>query len=348
MCVYWRADGGATMSRFLLGILAFVLGLVLAGPALAADGAALGVDAGATAQTGRQVRMLTVGADLFIGDKVETDATGLVQVKFADTTELVIGPNSTLVLEDYLLRSDGSAGKLAVNALAGTFRFVTGNAPKDRYSISTPTGTIGVRGTAFDFTVDKQATSVLLFHGEAILCAQRADCVTLDDTCEVGQYELRQSEIIGLTGKVGAEERKELRAKFRYASSQKPLLRDFRVRYAENCLKQTVAEEQAERQPVPVVVPPVDPCAEPGSCEPPPPPPPPPDPEDPKPPKDDHHHHDDDDDHHDNGHHYDGDHSDPGRGHGRDDDRGGRDRDGDRDHDDRGHGGDRGGRGRGH
>ncbi|MBK8085897.1 MAG: FecR domain-containing protein [Devosia sp.] len=324
------------MSRVLLGILAFVLGLGASGLAVAADGAALGVDAGATAQTGRQVRMLTVGADLFIGDKVETDATGLVQVKFADSTELVIGPNSTLVLEDYLLRADGSAGRLAVNALAGTFRFVTGNAPKDRYSITTPTGTIGVRGTAFDFTVDKETTSVLLFHGEAILCAQRADCVTLDDTCEVGQYELRQSQIIGLSGKVGAEERKELRAKFRYASSQKPLLRDFRVRSAENCLKQTVAEEQAEKQPVPVVVPPVDPCAEPGSCEPPPPPPPPPpdDPKPPKPPKDDHHH----DDHHDNGHHYDGDHHDPGRGHGRDDDGGGR-----------GHGGgDKGGRGKGH
>ena len=40
---------------------------------------------------------------------------------------------------------DESAGRFAINALSGTFRFTTGRAPKDRYVIETPTGTIGVR-----------------------------------------------------------------------------------------------------------------------------------------------------------------------------------------------------------
>ncbi len=319
------------MSRRFWAVLAMLPALAAANPGLAGDGSALGVDAGATALTGSKLRTLTVGADLFIGDKVETDASGLVQIRFADTTELVVGPNSSLVLEDYLLRSDGSPGKLAVNALAGTCRFVTGNAPKDRYEINTPTGTIGVRGTAFDFNVIAGGeTSVLLYHGAATLCSRSAACVTLDDTCEVGQYDMRESEIVGLTRKVDAETRAELRTAFRYADSQKPLLREFRVRSAENCLKQTVAEEI--RESTPVVVPPVepDPCAEPGSCEPPPPPPP---PDDPPPPPDDppdepeephhdgghheDHHEDHHDDHHDNDHHHGGDeHREGGNGHG--------------------------------
>ena len=92
-------------------------------------------------------RSSSVGSDIFIGDQVVTDARGLVQIKFSDNTKLVVGPNSSLVIEDYLLREDGSGGKLAINALSGTFRFVTGGAAKDRYLIETPTGTIGVRGT---------------------------------------------------------------------------------------------------------------------------------------------------------------------------------------------------------
>src|SRR5690606_42119301 len=84
-----------------------------------------------------------------IGDRVVTGPSGQVQILFSDRTELVVGPRSALLIEDYLLRNDGSAGKFAINALSGTFRFVTGGAPKDSYVIKTPTGTIGVRGTAF-------------------------------------------------------------------------------------------------------------------------------------------------------------------------------------------------------
>ncbi|WP_417310231.1 FecR family protein [Devosia sp.] len=216
--------------------------IAAAGPAVAADGSALGVDSGAVVRAGAEVKILRVGSDLFIGDKVETDASGLVQIRFADTTELVVGPNSALVLEDYLLRADGSSGNFAVNALTGTFRFVTGNAPKERYAINTPSGTIGIRGTAFDFTVTAGTTNVLLYHGAATLCARAAKCATLSDTCQVGRFDRKQSEVLGDTGSVDARTRATLRAGFLYAVSQRPLLREFRVRSAEKCLRRTVAD----------------------------------------------------------------------------------------------------------
>ena len=60
-----------------------------------------------------------VGSDIFIGDLVQTGPQGQVQILFADNTELVLGPSSSLTIEDYLIRNDGSAGKFAVDMLVG-------------------------------------------------------------------------------------------------------------------------------------------------------------------------------------------------------------------------------------
>ncbi len=203
--------------------------------AWAASGTALGVDPQAEAETSGIIRVLTVGADLNIGDVVRTGAEGQVQIKFSDQTELVVGPNSVLTIEDYLLRGDNSAGKLAINALAGTFRFATGVASKDRYLITTPTGTIGVRGTEFDFNVDEEGTQVLLFHGAVRLCNTDDVCVTLDDACEIGEYDTTDSQIIGPAGETTGEERAAWKELFQYAEDQSTLNREFWFEKAREC-----------------------------------------------------------------------------------------------------------------
>src|SRR5690606_37511727 len=128
------------MQTFVRSLAASVLMLMPAIAMADATGTAKGVDPDASARRGSETQVLVVGADIFIGDLVKTGPSGQVQIKFSDSTELVVGPRSSLTIEDYLLREDGSAGRLAVNTLAGTFRFVTGNAAKDRYLIKTPTG----------------------------------------------------------------------------------------------------------------------------------------------------------------------------------------------------------------
>ena len=224
------------------------LGLIsLTAPTLAASGKALGVDPAAAVETKVDSKTLTVGADIFIGDRVVTGAEGQVQIKFSDQTELVVGPNSALLIEDYLLREDDSPGKFAINALSGTFRFTTGRAPKDRYVIQTPTGTIGVRGTSFDFNSNTQETRVLLYHGQVVLCNLDDTCVTLDDTCELGAYDLGKSEILGHTDDFKGAAREDLKASFIYAQSQAPLLGAFRVEEAKECFqKGFVANTPAE------------------------------------------------------------------------------------------------------
>jgi hypothetical protein len=215
---------------------ALLFSVTMAAPGYAAGGKALGVDPDASATTDEVTRTLTVGSDLAIGDIVVTGDKGLVQILFEDKTELVVGPRSRLVIEDYLLRADGSAGKFAINALSGTFRFATGVAAKDRYQIKTPTGTIGVRGTEFDFNVDENGTEVLLFRGGLQLCNLKGVCVSLDGSCQVGTFDLADALLVGPTDDITGDAREDLRQNFIYAEAQSPLKRQFWVDNARECL----------------------------------------------------------------------------------------------------------------
>ncbi|RYE07410.1 MAG: hypothetical protein EOP22_17855 [Hyphomicrobiales bacterium] len=176
--------------------------------------------------------VIAVGDGLFMGQQVITGTRGQVQIVFSDSTHLVVGPGSSLVISEYLMRNNGTASKFVVDALSGTFRFVTGKSRHDAYEIRTPTGTLGVRGTAFDFSIEPRSgeTAVLLYHGGVEMCAAAGDCVMLTEVCDLGLIPRRNSPTI-LT-----ERKRPPKLKgFPYLSSQRPLRDDFRIRAAADC-----------------------------------------------------------------------------------------------------------------
>jgi hypothetical protein len=230
------------MQKFVVSLAACLLLLAPSAAFAAPTGTARGVDPDASAARSGGVQVLVVGADIFIGDVVKTGPQGQVQIKFSDNTELVVGPRSSLTIEDYLLRENGSAGKLVVNTLAGTFRFATGNAPKDRYLIKTPTGTIGVRGTEFDWANTATGTAAMLYHGAIELCTTGRTCVTLQNVCDVAEYNSSEARVIGHFDNITGDARSVFRSLFRYAVSQLPLLREFRINGAERCVNRQVTQ----------------------------------------------------------------------------------------------------------
>lgn len=127
--------------------------------------------------------VLEKGAPVLSGDIVQTNARGEAQLVFPDKTRIVVGPNSTLVLERTLFRSNNKAQRFVVNAVSGTYRFISGESRKSRYQIKTPTATMGIRGTAFDFTVTDEETTVLMYEGIVNLCANDRNCARLSETC---------------------------------------------------------------------------------------------------------------------------------------------------------------------
>ena len=123
---------------------------------------------------------LSVGMKVFLGDRVITDAAGEVQLLFKDGTRMVVGPNSELMLDELVYRAGASENKFIVRAFNGAFRFITGEAEKDAYLIHTPSATIGVRGTIFDFSVTADETNLLLLHGGATVCGNNGECTWAD------------------------------------------------------------------------------------------------------------------------------------------------------------------------
>jgi hypothetical protein len=166
---------------------ALSIGLFLALPAHAAgEGTAVGVNPDAVARISSADRILKVGSDVSVGELIVTGGSGQVQIVFHDSTRLVVGPGSALLIESYLLSGPNTARKLAINTLSGSFRFISGNSPKSAYSIQTPTAAIAVRGTAFDLIVSQQQTLVMLYEGALQLCRGGGRCVQLAERCGVG------------------------------------------------------------------------------------------------------------------------------------------------------------------
>jgi hypothetical protein len=208
----------------------------------AGEGTAVGVNPDAVARVNSQDRTLEVGTDVSVGELIVTGPAGQVQIIFDDDTRLVVGPSSSLKIETYLLASSNVAQKLTINALGGSFRFITGNSPKPAYTINTPTASIAVRGTVFDIIVGGLGTGVMLYEGALQLCAPSSQCVEVTDRCEIGTSESNATELI-----VRADpEHAPLALQFRYARFQSPLLDPFRVSGAGNC----VVEPQATETPI--------------------------------------------------------------------------------------------------
>ena len=148
--------------RTLLFLLAGLAAMDLDSRTLAADqiGEALAVIDQATATGTAGEQTLRVGMQLASGDRIRTDAIGQAQLLFKDGTRLVVGPNSDLELDEFVFRAEA--------------------AEKDAYLIRTPSATIGVRGTIFDFAVTSGETNLLLLHGGATVCGETGECTLTD------------------------------------------------------------------------------------------------------------------------------------------------------------------------
>lgn len=197
---------------------AAIAAVALTGPADAAD--PIGKVVAAVGSPTGSGRALSRGAPIFENDKVVTGG-GNVQILFIDDTKLVVGPNSTLVIDRFLMRGGNRAQKFSVDALRGTFRFISGKSAKNAYDIRTANATIGIRGTAFDFSSGGE-TLIAVFEGGVRLCAS-GTCESIPEGCGVGRA--RRNDVDQLGGRSKGQALRTLP----YIVSQGALNRSFRV-----------------------------------------------------------------------------------------------------------------------
>src|SRR5688572_1256570 len=130
----------------------------------------------------------TVGDAVYRNELVRANATGLGQFQFEDGTRLAIGPNASVVIDKYVLGDGGKLKKLTIRATKGTFRFIGGRSPPSAYTILTPAGTLGVRGSAAEVQIRPDGRVLVVnLEGETEFCIDRKDrttCRVMSNVCD--------------------------------------------------------------------------------------------------------------------------------------------------------------------
>ncbi len=201
-----------------------LLAFALSGQAHAADviGTVAAVVGNPVASSGGATRELAAGSEVFENDRI-TVAKGNVQLVLRDKTKLVVGPNSTLLLSQFVFQGDNKAQKISIKALRGSYRFFTGESSKSAYKISTTSATIGIRGTVFDFWVVK-LTGAVVYSGAVDLAGLEAGVVRVNEGCNMGEASANKARLLK-----GDEKKKTIRKNLPLILDQSQLQAEFQV-----------------------------------------------------------------------------------------------------------------------
>lgn len=139
--------------------------LMLAGAPANAETDVAGVTAAvnpkATAFDGAgKPRLISLGDPVIRNHRIETSGEGLVQILLADGTSFTVGPNSSVVIDNFVYDPDKNTASLAATMTKGALRFIGGKASKasGNVKIDTPIGTAGIRGAVVDINLNGQTS----------------------------------------------------------------------------------------------------------------------------------------------------------------------------------------------
>jgi hypothetical protein len=100
-----------------------------------------------------------VGDYVYKNDVMETGKDGAIGVIFKDDTQVSIGGNTELTLDDFVYQPQQEQYAFSSKLAKGTLFMATGAIAKlkpEAVQVTTPTGTLGVRGTRFVLQVAEQ------------------------------------------------------------------------------------------------------------------------------------------------------------------------------------------------
>jgi hypothetical protein len=112
---------------------------------------------------------------------IETTQHSAVEIGFVDGTNLTIGAEATVVIDQFVFDENASTGEAILTLSRGAFRWVTGVMPPAGVRFETPTATISIRGTNVKIGVRANGDTLLgLDEGEVQIRAKgTGDTVTL-------------------------------------------------------------------------------------------------------------------------------------------------------------------------
>ncbi len=127
-------------------------------------------------------------------DTVKT-GNGKVGILFVDDTRVDVTQHSKLIIDEFVYDPNTKKGKLNLSAKLGTIKYASGQIAKTSRQdiiITTPTATIGVRGTDFSMTIDELGSSTIILLPS---CDVNGNCLVGEISVEsaAGQVILNQA-----------------------------------------------------------------------------------------------------------------------------------------------------------
>jgi len=140
--------------------------------------------------------------DIFIEQELEVEqfdtvktGNGKVGILFVDDTRVDVTQHSKLIIDEFVYDPNTKKGKLNLSAKLGTIKYASGQIAKTSRQdivITTPTATIGVRGTDFTMTIDELGGSTIILLPS---CDVNGNCLVGEISVEsaAGQVILNQA-----------------------------------------------------------------------------------------------------------------------------------------------------------
>ena len=154
------------LTNFIIGCIVLTLTILPLNSSLASIGEVTLHEGNAAIdrQDGEKGIVVEKDLDIFSYDTVKT-GNGKVGIEFVDDTRVDVTQHSKLLIDDFVYDPNTKTGKLSLKATLGTVRYASGQIAKNsatNVKITTPTATIGVRGTDFTMTIDEVGSSTII------------------------------------------------------------------------------------------------------------------------------------------------------------------------------------------
>jgi len=121
---------------------------------------------------GASTRTLSVGTGVVANETVSSSSEGRGQLLFLDQTTLTLAPNSTVVLDEYVFDPNSGEGRIGLQLTRGAMRFMGGTlSNREPANISTPTASIGIRGSSALILYRDGQTLAIFVAGEQMCVA---------------------------------------------------------------------------------------------------------------------------------------------------------------------------------
>jgi hypothetical protein len=159
--------GGSSLRAALMGVALLAL---FGTPASARVGVTSATDGDPLGKPPTQnERVLRIGIDIQSDEVVTTTNNDRAHLVFLDGTSLTVGPNARVVIDKFVYDPTTKKGELALTAGKGVFRLVGGKISKtNAVTVTTPSGTIGIRGGISIFSVSSFQTISNFIFGNSM------------------------------------------------------------------------------------------------------------------------------------------------------------------------------------